>query len=70
MADIHITEMQARAMAREYWKEFKQEHEHECGFENNAPCTQCLYMMEGYAHGILEGASEQAIRSHKSHRKP
>lgn len=49
-------------MAREYWKEFKIEHDHECGFENNAPCMQCLYMMEGYAHGILEGAAEEVSR--------
>lgn len=62
MTKIHITEKQAMAMAREYWEEFKIEYDHECGFENNAPCRQCLYMMEGYAHGILEGAAEEVSR--------
>jgi len=62
MAKIHITPKQATAMAREYWKEFKEEYEHDCGFANNAPCRQCLYMMEGYAHGILDGASEEVVR--------
>lgn len=60
MAKIHISEKQAMAMAREYWVNFKDQWGHECGFANNTPCNQCAYMMEGYAHGIIDGAEEDA----------